>query len=151
MALEPVGRGEGGGAAAGTFEVLGQRPDVLVRSATDVQDAETITVQENLYGVVFAFTIPKAEWQGMGTQGEAALYAGWVQAIGAMPEVVGMSYSQDVNASGLLRDIMVIGVGTPDGSHEAEVTWPLRTLNTEAAFAAVRNTYQTLVNTAALT
>lgn len=151
MALEPVGRGEGGGAAAGSFDVLGQRPDVLVRSSTDVIDAMTITVEENLYGIVFSFTIPRSEWKGMGTQGEASLYASWVQAIGAMDEVVGMAYSQDVTASGLLRDVLVITVGTPDGQHEADVTWPLRTLNTGAAFGAVRAAYKTLTDTAALT
>lgn len=91
MALEQLGGGDGGGAAPGTFEVLSQRPDVLVRSATDVVDAMTITVSEKTYGVIFSFTIPRKEWQGMGTQAEAALYASWVQEIGSRPEVVGMS------------------------------------------------------------
>lgn len=151
MPLDPVGGAEGGGAAPGTFRVIGQRPDVIVRSATDVIDAETITVEENLYGVVFSFSIPKAEWKGMGTQGEAALYASWVQAIGAMPEVVGLTYSQDVTRAGLLRDVLVITVGTPDGQHEADLTWPLRTLNSGEAFGAVRAAYKTLTDTAALT
>lgn len=149
MALEKIG-GDGGGAAAGTFTVLGQRPDILVRGANQVVDAMTITVQENTYGVEFSFTIPRSEWQGMGTQGEASLYASWVQAIGAMDEVVGMAYTQDVNAQGLLRDELIITVATPDGNNEASVVWPLRTLNSGAAFGAVRAAYQTLVDTAAL-
>lgn len=150
MALEPVGGG-GSEGAPGTFEVLGQRPDVLVRSATDVVDAETITVQDNVYGVVFSFTITKQEWQGEGTQIAASQYASWVQAMGSRSEVVGMTYSQDVTASGLLRDVLVITVGTPDGNHEADVTWPLRTLNTVAAFQAVADTYANLTATAGLT
>lgn len=131
--------------------MLTQRPDVLVRSATDVVDAVTITVEEKTYGVVFSFTISKREWQGMGTQGEAALYASWVQEIGSRPEVIGMGYSQDVNASGNLRDVIVITVGTPDGLHEAEVSWPLATLNSGGAFQAIADTYSTLTQTAALT
>lgn len=141
----------GGGAAAGSYRVLGQRPDILVRSGTDVVDAMTITVAELVYGVTFSFTIPRSEWAGMGTQGEASLYASWVQAIGAMDEVIGMSYTQDVNAAGLLRDAMVITVGTPDGLNSAEVTRPMATLNSGATFQAVRDAYATLTQTAAQT
>lgn len=151
MALEPADTGTaGGGAAAGSFKVLGQRPDILVRSGTDVVDAMTITVAELVYGVTFSFTIPRSEWAGMGTQGEASLYASWVQAIGAMPEVVGLAYSQNVNAAGLLRDVMVITVGTQDGLNTAEIDWPLHTLNSGNAFQAVRDAYATLAQTAAL-
>jgi hypothetical protein len=150
VALEKLDGG-GGGGAPGSFEVIGQRADVLVRSATSVVDAMTITVQENTYGVIFSFTISRQEWQGLGTQGAAALYASWVQEIGGLPEVVGMTYSQDVNASGLLRDVIVISVATPDGRHETDLSWPLSSLNSQGAFAAISAAYKTLTQTAALT
>lgn len=143
---------DGGGPEAGSYTVLGQRPDIMVRSVNDVIDAMTITVRENRYGVVFSFTMPRSEWLGVGTQAEAGLLASWVQAIGGHEHVIGLGYTQDVvTGSALLRDEMVITVGTPNGQHEAEITWPLRTLNTPAAFQAIDDTYANLAATAALT
>lgn len=46
---------------------------------------------------------------------------------------------------------MTITVGTPDGQHEADVTWPLATLNSGAAFGAIADAYKTLTQTAAAT
>lgn len=143
MALEPVGGG-GGGGAAGTYEVLDQRPDILIQSATQVVDAMTITVSEKLYGVIFSFTIPRREWAADGTQYWASLYASWVQAMGADERVVGMSYTQLLTASNALKDAMEITVGLPNRSDTADVTWPIATLNSEAAFGAVQTAYNQL-------
>jgi len=148
-----AGGGLTGGISAppGSFTVLGQRPDILVQSPTSVVDAVTITVQENIYGVVFQFTIPKSQWVGMGTQGEANLYASYVQHLGGMTEVVGMAYSQDVNAAGLLVDEMIVTVGTPDLVHTADVAIPFSWLGTGNDTQAVTSTYQTVIATSQLT
>lgn len=137
--------GDDSGVTPGSYRILGQRPDVIVRSATDVIEAMTITVEEKMYGVIFSFTMPRSEWLGVGTQAEGGLLASWVQTIGGHEHVVGLGYTQDVNVSGLLRDEMVITVGTDDGENTAELVWPLRTLNTPAAFAAIDQTYQALI------
>lgn len=143
--------GEGGGPGnEGKFKVLSQRPDIMVRAANDVIDGMTITVRDLVYGVVFSFTMPRKEWLGVGTQAEGGLLASWVQQIGGHAHVVDMGYSQDVTKVGLVRDVMVITVGTDDGEHAADVTWPLRTLNTPEAFAAIDATYENLRQTAAL-
>lgn len=149
MALTP----EGGGPpdATGKFHVIAQRPDLLVRSATDVADAMTITAQDDVYGVVFAFTITRAEWLGIGTQVAAADRAIWIQTMAQHEHVAAITYSQDTGTNGNLRDVVVITVATPDGEHTADVTWPLTTLNTPGAFGAVDAAYATLTQTAALT
>jgi len=151
MALEPVGGGDGGGAPAGSFKVLGQTPAIQVYAGTKVRDAVNITVQELTYGVTFSFTIPRTEWIGMGTQGEASLYASWVQYIGARDHVVGLNYTEDVNASGNLTDMLLVTLATPDGNNTAEVEIELSQANAGATFAKLDAAYQVLVDTAALT
>lgn len=137
----------GGGAAAGTFKVLGQHETPLIQGANTVVNGMQLTVQELTYGVVFSFTIPLAEWAADGTQYWAELYAGWVQAMGADDDVVGMYYAQDVNASGNLVDTMFVTVGTADGLNTATVPIPLSQLNTPASFGKVHAAYAQLQKT----
>jgi hypothetical protein len=151
MPLDALDLGSGGGAAPGSFRVLGQVPAIQVYAGTKVRDAVQITVQELTYGVTFSFTIPRTEWAGEGTQGAAELYAGWVQYIGARDHVVGLSYTEDVNASGNLTDMLLVTLATPDGNNVAEVEVELAQANTEATFGKLDAAYQTLVATAALT
>lgn len=146
----PAGDG-GAPSTTGGFHVISQRPDLLVRSASDVVDAVTITAEDDVFLVIFSFTISRQEWQGIGTQVAAADRALWIQTMAMHEHVVAMTYSQDVNAAGTLRDVMVMTVGTPDGNHAADVAWPLTSLNTPGAFQAVDNAYATLVKTAGLT
>lgn len=111
----------------------------------------TITVNDSLYGVIFSFTITRADWLGTGTQLAAQQYATWVQAIGALPSVVGLAYAQDVNSAGLLVDTLIVTVGTPDGLQTAIATVPLATSNSPAAFATIAAAYSQLTTIAALT
>lgn len=144
--------GDGGPPSAnGAFHVIAQRPDLLVRSATDVVDAVTITAEDDVFSVIYSFTISRQEWAGIGTQVAAADRALWIQTMAMHDHVVAMTYSQDVNSGGMLRDVMVMTVATPDGNHAADVTYPLNSLNTPAAFKAVDDAYAQLVKTAALT
>lgn len=140
----------GGGAAVGTFKVLGQHETPLIQGANTVVNGMQLTVQENTYGVVFSFTIPFSEWQADGTQYWAELYAGWVQAMGADEDVVGMYYAQDVNASGNLVDTMFVTVGTPDGLNTATVPIALAKLNAPASFGKVHAAFAQLQKTLAL-
>ena len=141
---------DGGGAEPGSFTVLGQYPDLLVQSATRVVNAETIIAKENIYGVGFQFTIPMTEYMGAGPQASAGLRAGWIQAMAAHAHVVGMAYTQDVNASGTLVDQMIITVGTPDGENTADLTIPLSQLNAPGAFQQVDDLYAIVARTAGI-
>ncbi len=141
---------DGGGAAPGSFTVLGQYPDLLVQSATRVVNAETIVARENIYGVSYQFTIPMTEYTGAGPEASAGLRAGWIQAMAGHDHVVGMAYTQDVNASGTLVDQMVITVGTPDGENTADLTIPLASLNAPGAFQQVDDLYAIVARTAGI-
>jgi len=148
MALVP--EPDGGGTEPGSFTVTGQYPDILVQSATRVVNAETIVARENIYGISFQFTIPMAEYMGAGPQASAGLRAGWIQAMAQHDHVIGMAYTQDVNASGTLVDQMVITVGTPDGEQSADLTLPLSQLNSPASFQRVDDLYAIVARTAGI-
>ena len=135
MALAPVG-GQGGGTSA-PYTVLSQHADLLVQGAASVQKAMTITAQETTYGVVFGFTIPYVDWQADGTRYNAGIRAGWINEIAQHANVLGLSWSQDVNGSGELTDFMDIAVGTPDGAQQTVVSVPLDSLGDVSAYQAV--------------
>ncbi len=141
---------DGAGAEPGSFTVEGQYPDLLVQSATRVVNAETIVARENIYGVSYQFTIPMTEYMGAGPDASAGLRAGWIQAMAAHDHVIGMAYTQDVNASGTLVDQMVITVGTPDGEQAADLTIPLSALNSPASFQKVDDLYAIVARTAGI-
>lgn len=133
MALQPVGGG--GGAAAGTYTVLYQRPDILVLGVNNVVEAITVTVRENTYGIIFAFTRSRLSWEGGAVQAAASFFSGNIQALAAYQNVVGISYTQDTNASGNLIDQLIITVGTVDQTQEASFVWPLETIDQQGVYA----------------
>jgi len=145
----PVDDG-GGGAAPGDFTVLGQYPDLLVQSATRVVNAQTIVAKDDLYGISFQFTIPMTEYMGAGPEASAGLRAGWIEAMAQHQHVIGMAYTQDVNAAGTLVDQMIITVGTPDGEQAADLTIPLSALNNPSSFQKVDDLYAVVARTAGL-
>ena len=141
---------DGGGAEPGSFTVLGQYPDLLVQSATRVVNAQTIVARENIYGVSYQFTIPMTEYMGAGPEASAGLRAGWIQAMAAHAHVIGMAYTQDVNAAGTLVDQMVITVGTDDGEQAADLTIPLASLNAPGSFQKVDDLWAIVARTAGI-
>jgi hypothetical protein len=145
----PVDDG-GGGASPGDFTVLGQYPDLLVQSATRVVNAQTIIAKDDLYGISFQFTIPMTEYMGAGPEASAGLRAGWIEAMAQHDHVIGMAYTQDVNAAGTLVDQMIITVGTPDGEQAADLTIPLSALNSPSSFQKVDDLYAVVARTAGL-
>lgn len=148
----------GAGATPGSFVVVGQSPTILVQGANTVVDAMTITVTEQIYGVTFSFTVPLTVWKLSQTstaqEGVASLasqYAAAVQVIGEYANTVAISYAQDVNAAGLLVDVLIVTVGTPDGTQTTNVTVPLLTAGTPAGFDLITTAYANLVAVGALT
>lgn len=141
---------EGGPTVNGEYTVIGQSPTVKVIAGNQVIDAMTITVAEQLYGLDFSFTLPRSEWQGAGTAVLALDYTSWSQQLAAHQHVLGMTYAEDTNASGLLIDVWFVTVGTDDGVQTAQVTVPFSALNTPRAFALVDDAYATLLRNAGL-
>lgn len=138
--------GEGGEpGTTGKYRILGQEPTIMVRAGNQVFDAVTVTAIDGVFGVVFQFTKTRAEWEGQIVTVAAADRASWIQVMAQHAHVTAMAYAQGITAAGLLRDEMVMTVSTPDEQNQAEVTWPLDTLNTPGAFAAVDRAYDRLV------
>jgi uncharacterized protein YheU (UPF0270 family) len=131
----------GGGAAAGTYKILLQKPDILQRGVNNVVDAVTVTVQEMEYGVVFSFTRSRSSWEGGAVQAAASFFAGNIQALAAYRHVLGIGYTQDTSASGNLIDQLVITVGTDDGDQESTFVWPLEQVDSQAVYAKVDSVF----------
>jgi hypothetical protein len=142
MALQPV---EGGGGIAGSYQIISQRPDLLVVGTNTVQDAVTVTARDKIYGVTFSFTRSTKSWEGGAVQAAASFYAGAIQGLAAHPHVLGMTYTQDVNQSGNLIDSMEITVGTDDGEQAASFVWPLETLDGLGVYSKADAVYANLV------
>lgn len=138
--------GEGGEpGTTGKYRILGQEPTILVRAANNVVDAVTVTAVDGVFGVVFQFTKSRKDWEGQIVTVAAADRASWIQVMAQHEHVTAMAYQQGITAASLLRDEMVMTVSTPNGENAIDVAWPLDTLNTPAAFAAVDRAYDRLV------
>jgi hypothetical protein len=133
------------GAVGGSYKILYQRPDILIVGVNNVQDAMTVTAQDGLYGVVFSFTRSIASWEGGLVQVAASFYAGMIQTMAAQPHVVGLTYTQDTNASGNLVDQIAVTVGSDDETQEATFVWPLETIGDLPALDKVTATYDQLM------
>jgi hypothetical protein len=149
LPIEPDG---GGTVGAVSFRVTSQEPTIKVLAGGRVVDAMTIGVHENKYGLDFAFTITRAEWQGEGTKVAAYDYTSYIQEIAGADHVVGIQYAQDVNpANGLLTDVLYVTVATTALDQTAVVTIPFQALNTPHAFQLIADTYNALQRNGALT
>lgn len=150
MAL-PIEVDGGGTPGAVSFRVTSQEPTILVQAGGKVVDAMTIGVHENKYGLDFAFTISRLEWSGEGTQVAAYDYTSWIQEVAGADHVVAIQYAQDVNAAGLLIDVLYVTVTTTAVDQTAVAVVPFSTLNTPRAFQILADTYAALQRNGALT
>lgn len=141
-----VTQGAGGiGAPAGSFTILGFTSTLQVYGAGDVRDAVTCTVQDNIYGIIFSFTIPRQEWDEQGPNLSASEYASVVQAIAAMQEVVGVGYTQEPNPSGLLQDKLVVTITDPKQIGSVDVEVPLSVDSPQVAVNEIDAAYKTML------
>jgi hypothetical protein len=148
LPIEPDG---GGTVGAVSFRVTSQEPTIKVLAGGRVVDAMTIGVHENKYGLDFAFTITRAEWQGEGTRVAAYDYASYIQEIAGADHVVAIQYAQDTNEAGLLVDVLYVTVATTALDQTALAVVPFSTLNTPRAFQIIADTYAALQRNGALT
>lgn len=142
---------EGGPEVTGTYRVLAQEPTIQVLPGGTVRDAMTITVQEDVYGVTFSFTISRVEWAGEGTAVAALDYTSWVQQVARHEHVIGIQYAQDLDANALLEDVLYVTVATSAVDQQAVAVVPFSALNTPRAFQIIDDTYNALARNGALT
>jgi hypothetical protein len=137
--LVPIEVGDGGGAAgtSGTVRNVTSRDTILVKGDGSVVDAATISATDGIYGIDFSFTLPKTDWRANIVQVSASNYASYIQQIGGHDHVTAAWYAQDVNAQGLLVDILVVLVESDSGESSTEVAIPFSILNTPGAFARI--------------
>lgn len=144
--MPAVPQGPGGiGAPPGSFNILSFHSTIQVYGAGDVRDAVTCTVQDNIYGIIFSFTIPRQEWDEQGPQLSASEYASVVQAIAAMQEVIGVGYTQEPSASGLLLDRLLVTITDPKQIGTVDVEVPLSVDNPQIAVGEIDKAYKTLL------
>lgn len=136
MALAPVGTGGGGGGgpAVGTVTATGSFATLLVQGGSQAVEAITVFATETVYGVSFQVTLPLTKFQKEGALVTAELYGGYIQQIASEDYVYGISFGQDVDASGNLVDMLFVTVGDPTGQFLGNVDIPLLSANAPGSF-----------------
>lgn len=141
-----VEQGPGGALAPpGSYTEIDARSIIEVYGAGNTRDAVVVTVQDNIYGIIFSFTIPRTTWDEEGFATAGGEYAGVVQAIAAMQEVIGVGYTQEPNPSGLLLDKLVVTIADPNDLAEIDVTVPLSVDSPDVAVKMITDAYNTLL------
>jgi len=150
VALAPVGTGGGGGGgpAVGTVIGVGTNPALLVKGGSQAVEAITVYAQETTYGVYFSVTIPMTEFNTKGPLVTAEIYGGYIQEIASQDYVFGISYGQDVDASGNLVDMLFVTVGDPSGQFLGNVDVVLENANSTKTFDDLLKLVTTLTNLA---
>lgn len=131
-------QGGGGGIGVGDVTFNDSEPTLIVKSGAKPQEGDTVYATENTYDIDFQVTIPHTEFLGAGPQATADLYGGYIATLAAEPYTYGVTYGQDVNASGNLVDTLFVIVGDPTGRFLTQVSVPLRSANTPATFAKLQ-------------
>jgi hypothetical protein len=130
----PAGDG-GPPGESGSVRDVQSRDTILVKADGSVVDAATITAVDGVYGITFAFTLPKTDWRAEIIQVSASNYASYIQTIGGHDHVIAAYYAPDTNAA---------------GGSQAEVSIPFAMLNTPQAFARIDAAYATLTQIEAI-
>lgn len=131
----------GAGAAPGSYHKVGAVSTLKLVSGSTTVDAVRLTVQEDMFGVVFSFTVPRTLYDGLGWDATASAYTAIVQQYGEYEGTVGVIYVPDTNGSGNLIDTLIVTVGTPDGLVAVDVQVPLSPTNLNTNFNKVVAAY----------
>lgn len=152
MPAEPQGPG-GAVAPPGSFTILAVQSDIESYGAGQTRDAVIVTVQDNIYGIIFSFTMPRSgnsSWDEEGPATAGGEYAAYVQAIAGMQQVVGVGYAQEPNPGGLLVDHLIVTVGSPDGAFTVDVDVPIVLDHPDQAVNAITAAYDALAKNVGL-
>ena len=141
-----VSQGPGGALAPpGSYTEIDSRSIIEVYGAGNTRDAVVVTVQDNIYGIIFSFTIDRVTWDEEGFATAGGEYAGVVQSIAGMQEVVGVGYTQEPDPSGLLLDKLIVTIADPTGNFQVDVTVPLSVDSPQVAVKLITDAYNTLL------
>lgn len=135
----------GGSTATIDYTLIAAVTVPRVTGDNTVQDVVAVTVQSDLYGVTYSWFVEPTNWTVDGGPPLMQEKTGQVNAIMAADHVIGFRTVQDQDRSRLLRNYGVVTVGNDDGSIQDEVTIPMDSLGTPAAFGAIASTWAKLV------
>ena len=92
---------------------LGSYRTIQVMSATQVLDVQYVTCTTIPHGFGFAYAVPLASWLAGAGEGLLAVIADELELIASNGEAVASSPVQDIDASGLLVDLVEVVVEYP--------------------------------------
>lgn len=141
MVLRPGNEG-GNTAAPGSYSKVGAVSTLKQISGSQTVDAVRMTVRDNVYGVVFSFTVPKSQYDSLGWETIAGQYASTVQNYGALDGTQAIQYVQDTNAANELIDTLIVTVGTDDGLVSIDVQVPLTNALDSSYSGVIEAAYQ---------
>ena len=112
------------------YSFLAAEPTVQVLSPDVVRDAQRITGQAAQSGIVFSLTFApyptdptgKVIWTDAAIAAQLADWAGKWDTNAAVPGVLGIGLSQDVDPAGLLKDVALVTVASTSGLSTTQLT-----------------------------
>lgn len=140
-----VDSGGSTGAPVGSYSKVGAVSALKIVSGNLTIDAVRLTVRDDIYGVIFSFTVPRAEYDALGWTTVAGEYAATVQNYGAYVGTTGISYAPDSNGSGELIDTLIVTVGTDDGLVSIDVQVPLTSSLDSSAMGKIQAAYEAAI------
>lgn len=140
-----VDSGGSTGATPGSYSRVGAVSALKILSGNITVDAVRLTVKDNIYGVIFSFTVPRKEYDALKWTTVAGEYAATVQNYGAYEGTTGISYAPDSNGSGELIDTLIVTVGTDDGLVSIDVQVPLTSSLDSSAMGKIQATYEAAI------
>jgi hypothetical protein len=115
---------------AGEYEVLASESTVELIGLTDVRDVQQVTARAIPSDIVYHVRFAGSEFTASDVPYFLGRFAGFYNALAAVPGVVGVSTFEDITAAGQLREMMQITVSSTSGRMSANIEEPdrLRTL-----------------------
>lgn len=115
-----------------SYQILGGEPTIKILSADLVRDAQRYTAQASESGIVYSLLFspwPTDEqgnviWTDAAIQSELSYWAGIWDTNAAVPGVLGIGLSQDVNAAGQLTDVALVTVSSSSGVSTGQISLP---------------------------
>ncbi len=112
------------------YEFIAAEPTIQVLSPEVVRDAQRVTGRARQSGIVYSLpfapypTDPTGQviWTDALIDQQMALWAGYWDANAQVPGVVGISLSQDIDATGVLKDVALVVVSSSSGKSTAQLT-----------------------------
>lgn len=113
---------------AATYDVVVQYPGLDVIGGTQVQDVIFVGITTKPHGTYLEFPIPVSVYNATQVDDYAIGYSGTVEFIWSLTYVVGVQWTQVVNASNQLQSSYIVTVESTSGNSTGTVTLALAQL-----------------------